>query len=62
MLRTTSPHAASVVSRARLMPRDELVQLALVHDVELHALAGRQAHRAVGEVGQAVEGQPLLGA
>ena len=62
MLRTTSPQAASVVSSDAVDARDELVQLALVHDVELHALAGRQAHRAVGQVGEAVEGQPLLGA
>jgi hypothetical protein len=37
------------------------VQLTLVHDVELHALAGRQAHRAVSQVGEPIEGQPLLG-
>ena len=61
MLRTTSPHAASVVSTAAVDAVDELVQLALVHDVELHALAGGEAHRAVGELGQAIEGQPLLG-
>ena len=36
-------------------------QRSLAHDVELHALAGGQAHRAVGEVGDAVERQPLLG-
>ena len=30
-------------------------------EVELHALAGRQAHRPVGELGEAVEGEPLLG-
>ena len=62
MLRTTSPHAASVVSSARLIPSTSVAQLALVHDVELHALAGRQAHRAVGEVGDPVERQPLLAA
>ena len=45
-----------------MIPRDQLAQLALVHDVELHALAGRQAHRAVGEVGDPVERQPLLAA
>jgi hypothetical protein len=28
--------------------------------VELHALPGRQAHGAVGQVGDPVEGQPLL--
>ena len=41
---------------------DQLVQLTFVHDVELHALARGQAHRAVGQVGQPVEGEPLLGA
>ena len=30
-------------------------------EVELHALAGRQAHRPVGQLGEAVEGEPLLG-
>ncbi len=37
------------------------MQLALVHDVELHALASGEAHRAVGQLGQAIERQPLLG-
>ena len=51
-LRTTSPQAASVVSSEALMPRDEVVQLALVDEVVLHALPGRQAQRAVGELGE----------
>ena len=41
-------------------PGDELAQLTLVHDVELHALARGEAHRAVGEVGHTIERQPLL--
>ena len=61
MLRTTSPHAASVLSSRLVDPVDQRPQLALVHEVELHALAGGQAHRAVGDVGQAVEGEPLVG-
>ena len=32
-----------------------------MHEVELHALAGREPQRAVGELGDAVERQPLLG-
>ena len=40
----------------------ELVQVALVDDVELHALTGGQAQRSVGELGQSIEGQPLLAA
>ena len=42
-LRTTSPQAASVVSREALMPCDELAQFALVDHVELHALPGGEA-------------------
>ena len=61
MLRTTSPHAASVVSTASLTPLHDRAQRPLGHEVELHPLAGREPHRAVGEVGEAVLGQPLLG-
>ena len=61
MLRTTSPHAASVVSAGGVDAVDELVQRALVDEVELHALAGREAHRPVRQLGETVEGEPLLG-
>ena len=60
MLRTTSPHAANVVTRSGVDPVDERAQRLLVHEVELHALAGREAHRSVGQLGETVEGQPLL--
>ncbi len=60
-LRTTSPHAASVVSSEALMPATSSAQLGLVDDVELHALPGGEAQLLVGELGHPVEGQPLLG-
>ena len=40
---------------------DQRAQRSLAHDVELHALARRQAHRAVGQLGDPVERLPLLG-
>ena len=38
----------------------DVVQLTLRNEVVLHALPGGQAHRAVGELGEAVERQPLI--
>ena len=60
-LRTTSPQAASVVTRRSFRVLISWCRLALVHEVELEALAGGDAQRAVGDlVGEGVGGQPLL--
>ena len=60
-LRSTSPQAASVDSRASLIWRIVVCKIVLQDAVELKFLAGRDPQRAVAErLGQVVAGQELV--